>query len=161
MFLIKCFLCANKLVTFQEYMPLPPLDENKEDQPQEEPKLQFSYVECLLFTFHQLARKYPEFLTAEENADRLKDFRIRLQYLARGVQIYIKQLRMALQGKTGDALKTDEVGVIQFFIILKCRDARISDPASDTRPVIAICWISAIRQLKNTRSVRYLKVFKI
>ena len=33
----------------------------------------------------------------------------RLQYFARGVQIYIKQLRAALQGKTGDALKTEEV----------------------------------------------------
>lgn len=33
----------------------------------------------------------------------------RLQYFARGVQVYIKQLRAALQGKTGDALKTEEV----------------------------------------------------
>lgn len=87
------------------YMPLPPLEENKEDQT-EEPKLQFSHVECLLYAFHQLARKTPEFLT--ENAERLKDFRLRLQYFGRGVQIYIKQLRMALQGKTGDALKSDE-----------------------------------------------------
>ena len=36
-------------------------------------------------------------------------FSFRLQYFARGVQVYIKQLRLALQGKTGDALKTDEV----------------------------------------------------
>jgi len=33
----------------------------------------------------------------------------RLQYFARGVQAYIKQLRLALQGKTGDALKTEDV----------------------------------------------------
>jgi len=33
----------------------------------------------------------------------------RLQYFARGVQVYIKQLRVALQGKTGDALKTEDV----------------------------------------------------
>lgn len=33
----------------------------------------------------------------------------RLQYFARGVQSYIKQLRAALQGKRGEALKTDEV----------------------------------------------------
>lgn len=33
----------------------------------------------------------------------------RLQYFARGLQVYIKQLRLALQGKTGEALKTDEV----------------------------------------------------
>jgi len=33
----------------------------------------------------------------------------RLQYFARGVQAYIKQLSLALQGKTGDALKTEDV----------------------------------------------------
>jgi len=33
----------------------------------------------------------------------------RLQYFARGAQAYIKQLRLALQGKTGDALKTEDV----------------------------------------------------
>jgi len=44
------------------------------------PKLHFSYVECLMYAFHQVARRCPEFLTAEENADRLKDFRMR--YLA-------------------------------------------------------------------------------
>lgn len=35
----------------------------------------------------------------------------RLQYFARGLQVYIRQLRVALQGKTGDALKTEEVTV--------------------------------------------------
>ena len=39
----------------------------------------------------------------------------RLQYFARGVQIYIKQLRQDLQGKTGDALKTDEVCFKTFY----------------------------------------------
>lgn len=35
----------------------------------------------------------------------------RLQYFARGLQVYIRQLRVALQGKTGDALKTEEVKI--------------------------------------------------
>ncbi|CAE1231331.1 Apoptosis inhibitor 5,Apoptosis inhibitor 5 homolog,Apoptosis inhibitor 5-B,Apoptosis inhibitor 5-A [Acanthosepion pharaonis] len=94
-----------------EYMPLPPSDENDDisgESTSEEHKLQFSYVECLMYTFHQLGRKYPNFLSDESNADRLKDFRLRLQYFARGVQVYIKQLRTALQGKTGETLKTDE-----------------------------------------------------
>ncbi|RLW09885.1 hypothetical protein DV515_00002368 [Chloebia gouldiae] len=60
-----------------EYMPLPPEEaENGENAGNEEPKLQFSYVE--------------------------------LQYFARGLQVYIRQLRLALQGKTGEALKTEE-----------------------------------------------------
>lgn len=94
-----------------EYMPLPPSDENDDisgESTSEEHKLQFSYVECLMYTFHQLGRKHPNFLSDESNADRLKDFRLRLQYFARGVQVYIKQLRSALQGKTGESLKTDE-----------------------------------------------------
>ena len=60
-------------------MPLPPPEEESEntDNDNSEPKLQFSYVECLMFAFHQLARRCPEFLTSEDNADKLKDFRIR------------------------------------------------------------------------------------
>lgn len=42
----------------QEYMPLPPGDEEeKSTEENPEPKFQFSYVECLIFTFHQLAKK--------------------------------------------------------------------------------------------------------
>ncbi|XP_077994223.1 apoptosis inhibitor 5-like [Glandiceps talaboti] len=92
-----------------EYMPLPPEGEDGEnDQPTDEPKLQFSYVECLMSSFHQLGKKSPEFLTADDNADRLKDFRIRLQYFARGCQMYMKQLRLAVQGKKGEELKSEE-----------------------------------------------------
>ncbi|XP_073434649.1 apoptosis inhibitor 5 [Dendrobates tinctorius] len=92
-----------------EYMPLPPEEvENGENSANEEPKLQFSYVECLLFSFHQLGRKMPDFLIGKVNAEKLKDFKIRLQYFARGLQVYIRQLRLALQGKTGDSLKTEE-----------------------------------------------------
>ncbi|KAL4225441.1 Apoptosis inhibitor 5 [Mactra antiquata] len=90
-----------------EFMPLPP-PEVETEADLSEPKLQFSYVECLMYTFHQFGRKYPDFLTLEQSAERLKDFRLRLQYFARGVQIYIKQLRLDLQGRTGDALKSDE-----------------------------------------------------
>ncbi|XP_029210992.1 apoptosis inhibitor 5-like [Acropora millepora] len=92
-----------------EYMPLPP-GEEEENKTEEnaEPKLQFSCVECLIFTFHQLAKKSPGFLTDASAADRLKDFRLRLQYFAQGCQVYIKQLRLSLQGKTGVALQEDE-----------------------------------------------------
>ncbi|KAK2115071.1 Apoptosis inhibitor 5 [Saguinus oedipus] len=45
---------------------------------------------------------------AKLNAEKLKDFKIRLQYFARGLQVYIRQLCLALQGKTGEALKTEE-----------------------------------------------------
>uniref|UniRef100_A0A3P9JZZ4 Apoptosis inhibitor 5 n=1 Tax=Oryzias latipes TaxID=8090 RepID=A0A3P9JZZ4_ORYLA len=103
---------ANLTILFTkllEFMPLPPEEvENGDNSASEEPKLQFSYVECLLFSFHQLGKKLPDFLLDKVDGERLKDFKIRLQYFARGLQVYIRQLRVALQGKTGDALKTEE-----------------------------------------------------
>ncbi|KAM9663659.1 LOW QUALITY PROTEIN: apoptosis inhibitor 5-like [Trichechus inunguis] len=87
-----------------KYMPLPPEEaENGENAGNEEPKLQFSYVECLLYI-----EKLTDFLIAKLNAEKLKDFKIRLQYFARGLQVYIRQLHSALQGKTEEALKTEE-----------------------------------------------------
>lgn len=92
-----------------EYMPLPPGEEEEKSSDQNsEPKLQFSYVECLIFAFHQLAKKNPEFLTETTAAERLRDFRLRLQYFAQGCQVYIKQLKLSLQGKTGPALQEEE-----------------------------------------------------
>lgn len=65
-------------MTLQEYMPLPPPEEDGENsKPNDEPQLQFSYVECLMYSFHRLASRCPEFLTSEDNAEKLKDFRIR------------------------------------------------------------------------------------
>ncbi len=107
----------------QEYMPVPPEDNSTS------PKLQFSVVECALFSFHQLVRKvpvtmtiiivlyniiiicsqYPDFFTLEENSDRLKEFRLRLQYFARGSQTYHGQLQVALKGKTALELKEEQV----------------------------------------------------
>ncbi|XP_018608265.2 apoptosis inhibitor 5-like isoform X2 [Scleropages formosus] len=92
-----------------EYMPVPPEGaDNGNVAVDKEPKLQFSCVECLLFSFHQLGKKKPDFLIHKVNTEQLKDFKIRLQYFARGLQVYIRQLRADLQGKTGDALKTEE-----------------------------------------------------
>mgnify|MGYP002048353547 CR=1 FL=1 len=42
-------------------------------------------VECLMFAFHSIGRQDETFLKADE--ERLEDFRSRLQYLARGVQV--------------------------------------------------------------------------
>lgn len=119
-------------------MPLPPpvTDETNGSgtTTETELRLEFTYVESLIFAFHQLARQNREFLT--ENAERIKDFRSRyttvallssyychlcfsclkqlyylfnrLQYFARGVQGYMKKLRESLQGKSADQLKDEE-----------------------------------------------------
>ena len=58
-------------------MPLPSIDETTEGSLLTEvvPSLEFTYVESLMFAFHQLARQNKEFLS--ENAERCKDFRAR------------------------------------------------------------------------------------
>lgn len=62
-------------------MPSPPTNGDLDTFPKQE----FSFVECLLYAFHKLARFSPQFLTNDE--ERLKDFKLRLQYFARGLQV--------------------------------------------------------------------------
>ena len=68
-------------------MPLPLLSDD-DDVTCTPPSFQFSHAECLLYALHCLGKKHPESLTFLSDADKLKDFRSRLQYLARGTQGY-------------------------------------------------------------------------
>lgn len=65
-------------------MPLPKLEE--EDASSPPPSFQFSHAECLLYALHTLGKKHPDMLNFVTDAEKLKDFRARLQYLARGTQ---------------------------------------------------------------------------
>ena len=73
-----------------DYLPRPIEQPELADN---ETKFNFSFVECLMFSFHALGRHCQEFLTHDSEKERLKDFRIRLQYFATGTQNYIKELR--------------------------------------------------------------------
>ncbi|RNA30903.1 apoptosis inhibitor 5 isoform X2 [Brachionus plicatilis] len=99
------------------YLPKPPaeaqtslcsdLTEDVVDKDKgEHVRFNFSYVECLIYTFHVLARSKQEFLSADQNKDKLKDFRLRLQYFAKGTKNYIKELRNTLINSSLNA-KTD------------------------------------------------------
>eukprot|EP00731_Ephydatia_muelleri_P007626 Em0003g1874a len=86
-----------------EYAPHAPTEDSAPP-----PKLFFSVVEGTLFALHQFLQKKTEFLAAPESEERLKDFRQRLQYLARRTQTYNTQLQGALQ-KTGVVdMKTEQ-----------------------------------------------------
>lgn len=75
-----------------DYMPLPPDDCSLgSDSNVPDPEFEFTKVECLLYAFHTVGKQAPAFLV--DNPERLKDFRSRLQYFARGVQGYVKRLR--------------------------------------------------------------------
>lgn len=65
-------------------MPLPPPAEEETNGAEStateiEPRFEFTYVESLMYAFHQLSRQNREFLT--EDAERIKDFRARYKYL--------------------------------------------------------------------------------
>lgn len=81
-------------------MPLPPAEETQD------PQFDFSFIECFLFVLHKFGGECPEFFT--EDQDKLKEFRVRMQYLARATQAYMKKLREDLQHKKGEELKKEE-----------------------------------------------------
>lgn len=64
-------------------MPLPPLGT---DDIIENPSFQFSHAECLLYALHSLGKQAVDFFTFSNEPNKLKEFRSRLQYLARGTQ---------------------------------------------------------------------------
>lgn len=80
----------------KEFMPLPPENADVTDLP----NLAFTSVECLLYAFHKLARKCPEFLTKDQ--ERRKDFCSRLQYFSRGVQGCKRGLESTVNSKKED-----------------------------------------------------------
>lgn len=57
-----------------DYLPRP--IENPELS-NDETKFNFSFVECLMYAFHALGRHAQDFLTDENEKERLKDFRLR------------------------------------------------------------------------------------
>jgi len=108
-----------------EYMPLPSdaiIDESEEDALQ---KLNFSFVECLMYTLHKLGGKSSEYLTCEENVEVLKDFRQRVQYFGRMGQMYIKQLKAALQDKKKTELESNPENKIKVVALVTCNNITV------------------------------------
>ena len=121
---------ANVFDRLIDYMPLPPATEDgaMTEVPNLEftkvgvglPKFQrrisfdlFIQVECLMFAFHSIGRQDENFLKSDD--ERLKDFRARLQYLARGVQGYIKKLKEFL-AKPTPGTGTDDIKIKQIAL---------------------------------------------
>lgn len=90
-----------------EYIPLPPA-ETENDGQTEEPNIQFTHIECLMYIFTHLLKFCPEFLTAADNSQRFKDLKSRLQFLARGIQTGIKTFRESLVGNKSKEVKAEE-----------------------------------------------------
>lgn len=78
-----------------EFLPCP-----SEDEQDVYKRLQFSSVECLLYTLHHMMRASPTYFS--DKTEKLKDFRIRLLYFFRASQAYVKTLEDALKKKKKD-----------------------------------------------------------
>lgn len=109
-----------------EYMPLPSEVTVGESEEEAIAKLNFSFVECLMYTLHKLGAKSAIYLTAgDDSADILKEFRQRLQYFGRMTQVYIKQLKTALQGKDATALETNPENKMKVVALVTCSNITI------------------------------------
>jgi len=94
-----------------DYMPLPPVEEEGVTEP---PALEFTKVECLMYSFHCIGKQCNTFLTEDE--ERLKEFKMRLQYLARGVTGYLKKLKEFLSSPAGRKADSEDVKIKQIAL---------------------------------------------
>ena len=112
---------------FQSLIKLMPLPINATEDELEEnivAKLNFLFVECWMYAFHKLGAKYPIFLANEGSANKLKDFRLRLQYFGRMVQIYIRQSKLFLKNKTKSELAEEE-SKLKLLVLGACNNINI------------------------------------
>lgn len=111
-FITKCDQIKESIDIIYEillkYIPLPPPTEAENSSRPDEPNLQFTHIECLMYIFIQLLKHNTEFLSSPDNAQRLKDLKARLQFLARGVQNGIKTFRESLVGSKTKEVKAEE-----------------------------------------------------
>jgi len=108
-----------------EYMPLPGDGIIEPEEELSVDKLNFSFVECLIYTLHKLGSKSNEYFSSEHSASALKEFRQRLQYFGRMTQVYIKQLKAALQDKTTSDLETVPENKIKVAALVTCNNITI------------------------------------
>eukprot|EP00096_Caligus_rogercresseyi_P012670 TRINITY_DN5389_c0_g1_i1.p1 TRINITY_DN5389_c0_g1~~TRINITY_DN5389_c0_g1_i1.p1 ORF type:complete len:511 (-),score=175.30 TRINITY_DN5389_c0_g1_i1:158-1690(-) len=131
------------------FMPLPP--EDLEAVNSSETEFEFTKVECLLFTFHAVARHAPDFLS--ENSVLLKDFRLRLQYFARGNQGTNKKLKEFLEGGNKSQEEENQIKVLAHRsttnIGILIKDLFHSPPSYKAK--ILLSWRQSISSQKMKR----------
>ncbi|XP_055295785.1 apoptosis inhibitor 5 homolog [Sitodiplosis mosellana] len=142
----------------QEYMPLPPITEG-DGAIEENPSFKFSHAECLLYALHKLGKQDVDYFQFKDDPNKLKEFRSRLQYLARGTQGYIKKLQEAVKGKApkkgDDEATTNEY---QIKLIALKTTSNISTLIRDLfhnppifRSVVQLSWITKKSNDSNKR----------
>lgn len=130
----------------RRHLPLP----LEVPDPSHEESLQFTHIESLLFAFHQISKLIPDFITSD--AERLKDLKIRLQYLARCVQTWQKKLRGTMNGSSSPELKVMALKTTA-NITAMVRDLFHSPPSFKSGNSIILSWKPAKQQIGVAKAV--------
>lgn len=139
--------CQNSV--FQRLLRHLPLPLEVPD-PSHEESLEFTHIESLLYAFHQISKYAPEFITSD--AERLKDLKIRLQYLARCVQTWQKKLRGSMNGSSSPELKVMALKTTA-NITAMVRDLFHSPPSFKNGSSISLSWKPAKQQVVAAKVV--------
>lgn len=144
---IDVSLCQRSV--FQQLLRHLPLPLEVPD-PSHEESLQFTHIESLLFAFHQVSKLVPDFITSD--AERLKDLKIRLQYLARCVQTWQKKLRGTVNGSSSPELKMMALKTTA-NITAMVRDLFHSPPSFKSGSGLSLSWKPAKQQIVAAKVV--------
>ena len=92
------------------FIPKPPeiMVENIEAKDDNNPEFEFSHIESLLFGFHQMCKFNPKYFETLSDPEIFKDFKIRLQFLANGVNSFSSKLQRIRSTMTAEELKKPE-----------------------------------------------------
>lgn len=140
---------SNQIAVYQALLSRLQLPPEVPDPIQEE-GLQFTHIESLLFAFHQISKHAPDFITSD--AERLKDLKIRLQYLARCVQTWQKKLRGTMNGSSSSEVKIKGLKA-SANITAMVRDLFHSPPSFKSGSSLTLSWKSAKQQVVATKLV--------
>ena len=126
--------------------------ESKRSSPPELPNLMLSHLECLLFTFHTLAKQQGH-LFLDQFKDRLKSARPTMLYLSSGIHHHINKLRSDISDCSQEELKEKENSVkvtalkVTLNITLLIKDLTRSPPSFDT--VVTLSWKRVLPNASN------------
>ena len=124
-----------------DYMPSPSLTIETEEK-SEEPCLQLFPLESLMYTLYTLSVHNPEFNSKIEE-DKMKDYKIRLQYLARLIQSHIKKALDAISSDkkpTGESETRDNAMILRTATNINTLVKELFHPKPASKSSISLSW---------------------
>lgn len=136
-------------------LPEKPTEENTKSS--ELPNLMLSHLECVVFTFHTLARQ-PSYITCEETKNNLKKLRPILTLVTTKLQNYIKKLRADISECSQEELKETQNSIkltalkvtLNITVILK----ELSRSPPSFQEIVNLSWKRATQAAATKAAVK-------